>query len=281
MEIVLEFLSVKAVPEHYHLIKELNILFESQGYTNHEEALTELEYDIGAIDDIIVVDKILAIYKQHLIKLLLKMFIVVYEEISIYQLKDILETMILIEKSIESELILSLYKEENTPTVQLIEWIIALAEDKTLLFEDYVIEVNESLIENIVDLHELRVPLEPEELDPKIPLHLSFIKSLLNSEIVKPTLVKDYITKYGFKSFTTNETLSALFGTTLRANPVTPTSVKKIAMETLGLCLLLDCKDDLSSTCRNFIEINFPNPLAQSDIQSEVGKLIAEYNIKC
>lgn len=284
METIHDFMGEKAIPEHFVLIKELDALFESQGYVTHEESLAEIGYDIGVIDDVIVVDKILNTYKQHLNKLLLKMFVVTYEDATVYQLKDILETLIQLEKTIESETIVSSHREENGPITQLIEWVTIIDESKVTLFEDLVLEVSESLIENIFELHELRVPLEPMEIDPKIPIRISFIKKMVSGiedKASHPLLVLDYIKKYGFKDFADKETLSAMFGSQLRANPVTNMNLRRIAIDILAICLLLDCKGDFSSRCREFIELNFANPLTQSDLQSEVGKLIAEYEIKC
>lgn len=284
METIHDFMGEKAIPEHFVLIKELDVLFESQGYVTHEESLAEIGYDIGVIDDVIVVDKILNTYKQHLNKLLLKMFVVTYEDATVYQLKDILETLIQLEKTIESETIVSSHREENGPITQLIEWVTIIDESKVTLFEDLVLEVSESLIENIFELHELRVPLEPIEIDPKIPIRISFIKKMVSSiedKTTYPLLVLDYIKKYGFKDFADKETLSAVFGSQLRANPVTSMNLRRIATDILAICLLLDCKGDFSSRCREFIELNFANPLTQSDLQSEIGKLIAEYEIKC
>lgn len=284
MENILEFINEKVIPEHVTLIREINELFESQGYVSHEESLSKLEFNIGIIDDVLIIDKALNIYKLHLIDLLSKMFIVVYEEINLYQLKDILTFLIGIEKSIESELIVSTYQEDNEPLKQLLEWVRALDESKLPLFEDYVLEVSESLIENIVELHELRSPLEPFVIDPKIPIRISYIKKLITeeeSDVSKPLLVLDYIKKYGFKEFVDKEVLSAKFGTALRAKPITNITLKQIATEVLGICLLIDCQGDFSSRCREFIELNFPNPLNQSDLQGEITKLIAEYQIKC
>lgn len=284
METILEFMSEKAIPEHVILIIELNNLFNDYGYIAHEESLNELKYGFGVLDDVINVDRILNTYKQHLIKLLSNLFIVVYEEITIYQLKDMVLTLLQLEKSIESQSILSLYQEDNIPIQQLLDWVQFIDESKLSLFEDYILEVSESLIENIVELHELRVPLEPLEVNPKIPIRIALLKKLIkqsNSDIPKPLLVLDHIKKYGFKEFVDKETLSAKFGTLLRAKPITNKNLKDITLEVLAICLLLDCQGDFSSRCREFIELNFPNPLIQSDIQSQLSKLIMEYDIKC
>lgn len=279
MELILEFLEEHAIHENYILVLDINKLLDSQGFLEHEESLHDVLYDFGVLENGIIVDKILNIYRKTLVNLLLKMFIVVDENINIYQLKNILEDLISLEKSLESSVLIELYREENTPLQQMLDWISFINEDNVTLYEDYVLSISENLIDNIVELHELRNPLNAEELDEKIKTRITHIRKIREA---KPDVYGvEYIKKNGFKTFVDSETLSALYGVKLRANPITQFNSRDVALHVLSLCLLTSCQNDFSIACKSFIEFNFPNPLAQSDLQSQIAKLIAEFDISC
>lgn len=91
MEFIDDVMSRLAIPEFAQLVKNINISFEQHGFVDHISELEPLETQEGILENQIIVDTVMSIYRTNLLKLLNNLYIDVHEEADIYQLKDLLD----------------------------------------------------------------------------------------------------------------------------------------------------------------------------------------------
>lgn len=193
MDVIDRFLTDYAIPERRDLLMDTYNQLVYLGHHDHElncENLVSLEgsYENGAIV-MLVEDELLKACQD----LTLKYFIVCRKADQIRPYLNLLEFLHYMENSIESETIVYHVNEELTAYDQLMSWVEIFRPDIATEIGDLMLDVMQSLIDNIVEMHDLKVDLEPVENDLGFDHKLKYLRALrvtTNRDIMAIDLIK-------------------------------------------------------------------------------------------
>lgn len=237
MEFIERVMGKYAVPEFKNVVTEMLEVFDTHGYIEHIQDIEYLESIDGNVESQFLVDSVMGCVSRHARDLLLKLFVVVDKDLSIFKLKELFFILENIEKSFESETICYMVNTELTPKDQLIEWSNFLMPEKTDFIAEHVVDVRQNLIDNIVGIHELRVPVEPETTDEIVKSKIKQLKILKHEYNVQNLLVYDIVSEKGFKELYAFEELinyKPEFLPSLFDKP------NLLAIELIGLAILVE-----------------------------------------
>lgn len=279
MEFIDDVMSRLAIPEFAQLVKNINISFEQHGFVDHISELEPLETQEGILENQIIVDTVMSIYRTNLLKLLNNLYIDVHEEADIYQLKDLLETVSMLEFSVESEAIIYTYDADLEPLEQLLEWIEVILPERKNLIEETVTNVGETLINNVHTLHELKVPLQSEEVDPLIKDKIQILKFLKSTFPDIQILALNLVKEKGFKYFFSQDEILSTFSEVIKEQENKPVYV---TLQLLGLATLLEGPCDThGETAKQLAENFFQSPMTIMNINDNIVKLINKHGELC
>lgn len=279
MEFIDDVMGRLAVPEFAQLVKNINISFEQHGFVDHISELEPLETQEGVLENQIIVDNVMSIYHSNLLKLLNNLYIDVHEEADIYQLKDLLETVSMLEFSVDSEAIIYTYDADLEPLEQLLEWIEVILPERKNLIEETVTNVGETLINNAHTLHELKVPLQSEEVDPLIKDKIQILKFLKSTFPDIQILALNLVKEKGFKYFFSQDEILSTFSEAIKEQENKPVYV---ALQLLGLATLLEGPCDAhGETAKQLAENFFQSPMTIMNINDNIVKLINKHGELC
>ena len=193
MNILDKFLTDHMTPERRDMFLSTNELLIKLGHVDHELNIDNLVAQYGNIETL----SILMLIEDELIKachsLLLSYFIVCRTETTLPPYLRVLEFLDYIENTIDSETVIYYYNDELSPQEQFMSWVEVFREDLVVEIGSLVLDVTPTLIENILQTHELKVDVHPIEFDEKFHHKLKYLKALKevsNYELLGVKLIK-------------------------------------------------------------------------------------------
>lgn len=194
MDLMDSFISENTTPTRRDLLMHANELLITLGYTDHELDIENVIGVQGSLDNSIIV----SIIENDLLvaceKLALKYFIVTRQDNDIRPYIHLFDFLSYLENTIDSETLLHYYNEELSALDQFNSWVDVFRTDLSTQISDLVLDVMPSLIENIVQSHELKVEHVPIERDEKFHSKIRCLKHLRSKtaiELLAIRLVKD------------------------------------------------------------------------------------------
>lgn len=193
MDIVDSFLVNHTTPEHYELLMSGYNQLISSGYVEHEINIENYVALDGTMDN----STIVMLVENELINachnLALKYYVVCRKDNKLKPYVTLLSFLDYMENNIESETII--YHENNDLDAreQLLSWVEIFRNDISLDISDLVLDVMDSLIDNILEIHELKVDIEPIEPDEMYYSKIKCLKVLRDNtakELLAILLVK-------------------------------------------------------------------------------------------
>lgn len=259
MEFIERIMTRCAVPEFAEVVIDINKMFTKHGYEDHVLDYEYLEGIEDTVENQFLVDSVMGLTARHGRNLLLKMFIVVDKDLNIFLIRDILEVLDTIENSVESEAIIHLVNEELEPKDQLLEWVNLLISEKAELLAEHIYDVRTNIIENIISMHELRVPVEIEEVDELIKTKIIQLKNLRSLLSKNTCLAIERVREKGFKDYCSEDTILNEYTLFFNENS---NEVLKVAQELVGLAILMkgDPKET-TLTAKRLTESFYKDPM--------------------
>lgn len=259
MEFIERIMTRCAVPEFAEVVIDINKLFTKHGYEDHVLDYEYLEGIEDTVENQFLVDSVMGLTARHGRNLLLKMFIVVDKDLNIFFIRDILEVLDTIENSVESESIIHLVNEELEPKDQLLEWVNLLVSEKVDLLAEHIYDVRTNVIENIISMHELRVPVEIEEVDEVIKTKIVQLKNLRAVLSKSTCLAIERVKEKGFKDYCSEETILNEYSLFFNENF---NEMMMISQELIGLSILMEGDPkETTLTAKRLAEAFYKDPM--------------------
>lgn len=254
MSLLDKFIKDNTPEERGEMLLRTNELLLSLGHHDHElniDNLASLEGSAETISLLMLIEsELLAACKS----LLLKYFIVCREQDLLLPYLSLLEFLHYIENTIESSTVVYYYNDELSAEDQLLSWVEVFRPDLEHDISTLILDVMDSLIENILQIHELKIDVESVEVDEVFLSKLPYIKLLRNvtnkellpvrlvkDQVVKTTLTVEQITSRFSKSIYSDDTLDStitpfnLIGFCM----LTSNTIETLAHDTKALCNVL------------------------------------------
>ena len=198
MDVIDKFLTDTAPSERRDLFMSTYNHLVALGHVDHELNIENFVGVQGDVDN----DVILLLIENELVNachdLALKYFIVCRKEERVNSYNKLLEFLDYIENTIESETLLYHLNDELDAREQLLTWVDVFRNDLTLDLSDFVLDVMPSLIENITQVHELKVDHEVVEFDELFAKKIQYVKVLRQytvDDLIALTLIRSNLLK--------------------------------------------------------------------------------------
>ena len=198
MDVIDKFLTDTAPSERRDLFMSTYNHLVALGHVDHE---LNIENFVGVQGDV-ENDVILLLIEDELVNachdLALKYFIVCRKEERVNPYNKLLEFLDYIENTIESETLLYHLNDELDAREQLLTWVDVFRNDLTLDLSDFILDVMPSLIENITQVHELKVDHEVVEFDELFAKKIQYVKALRQhtvDDLIALTLIRSNLLK--------------------------------------------------------------------------------------
>lgn len=198
MDVIDKFLTDTAPSERRDLFMSTYNHLVALGHVDHE---LNIENFVGVQGDV-ENDVILLLIENELVNachdLALKYFIVCRKEERVNPYNKLLEFLDYIENTIESETLLYHLNDELDAREQLLTWVDVFRNDLTLDLSDFILDVMPSLIENITQVHELKVDHEVVEFDELFAKKIQYVKVLRQhtvDDLIALTLIRSNLLK--------------------------------------------------------------------------------------
>ena len=198
MDVIDKFLTDTAPSERRDLFMSTYNHLVALGHVDHELNIENFVGVQGDVDN----DVILLLIENELVNachdLALKYFIVCRKEERVNPYNKLLEFLDYIENTIESETLLYHLNDELDAREQLLTWVDVFRNDLTLDLSDFILDVMPSLIENITQVHELKVDHEVVEFDELFAKKIQYVKVLRQytvDDLIALTLIRSNLLK--------------------------------------------------------------------------------------
>lgn len=178
MNITDKYLTDHTTPERRDMLIGAYDLLVSLGHVDHELNIENLVSLHGSVETI----SILMLIESEIIaachNLMYSYHIVCRRETTVLPYLGLLTFLNYIENTIESETVLYYYNDELTPVDQLLSWVEVFREDLLVDIGSLILDVTPSLIENILQTHELKSDVEITEYDAAFHSKIRLVKLL-------------------------------------------------------------------------------------------------------
>lgn len=173
-----KFLTEHTTPERRDMLMKTYDLLVTLGHVDHELNIDNLVALYGSVETVAIVMLIEEELMNACHMLLLSYFIVCRKETSLPPYLQLLDFLNYIENTIESETIIHFYNEELTALDQFMSWVEVFRNDLLTEIGSLILDITPSLIENIIQTHELKVDVEVVEFDQTFHDKIKYLKSL-------------------------------------------------------------------------------------------------------
>lgn len=178
MNLTDKFLTEHTTPERRDMLMDTYDLLMTLGHVDHELNIDNLVSLHGSVETVAIV----MLIEEELVNachmLLLSYYIVSRKETSLPPYLLLLRFLSYIENTTESETIIHYHNEELTPLDQFMSWVEVFRNDLLTEIGSLILDVTPSLIENIVQTHELKVDVDIVEFDQSFHTKIKYIKAL-------------------------------------------------------------------------------------------------------
>lgn len=198
MDVIDLFLYNNTSPESYELLMATHNQLIANGHVGHELNIQNYVSLEGTMDNSSIVsliyEELLKACHEHT----LSYYIVCRKDDKLKSYLNLFEFMHYLEHTIDSSTVIYHLNDELEPLEQLLSWVDVFRNDLNTDISDLVLDVTSSLIDNVAELHELKVDVEPVELDVLFHTKIGHLKNmrehtkarLLGVELVKRNLIK-------------------------------------------------------------------------------------------
>lgn len=201
MDLIDGYLSDYATPEQRDLYMQVHEMLVSLGHTDHEIDIENIINMQSTMDTAVILNIIDNDLLTACKKLTQQYYIVCRDDNQLKPYLDLMYFLSYLENTIDSEALLYHHNEELTPHDQLLAWVDVFFPEYNTSIGDLTLDVMSSLIENILETHELKADLEPIEFDLtyhkvikrlKLYPHTQF-NDLVGVELIKSALLKEVL----------------------------------------------------------------------------------------
>lgn len=235
MSLLDKFIKDNTPEERGEMLLRTNELLLSLGHHDHElniDNLASLEGSAETISLLMLIEsELLAACKS----LLLKYFIVCREQDLLLPYLSLLEFLHYIENTIESSTVVYYYNDELSAEDQLLSWVEVFRPDLEHDISTLILDVMDSLIENILQIHELKIDVESVEVDEvflsKLP-YIKLLRNVTNKELLPVRLVKDQV----IKTTLTVEQITSRFSKSIYSDDTLDPTITPFNL--IGFCML-------------------------------------------
>lgn len=244
-----KFLNDNMVVERAQLLIHVNELLIKLGHHDHVHNIDNLLPLHGNVETMQVLMLIESELIQACHSLSLMYHVVCRREYNVLPYLSLLQFLDYIENTVESETVIYYYNEELTPEEQLLSWVEVFRVDLEFDISTLILDVMPTLIDNIIQIHELRVDVVPVEYNEDFHNKLKFVKVLKNSTvntILPVKLIQDQI----ITNTLTVEQIYKQFATMIYSNDAIDSSFT--AINIVGFCLITnDTVDNVRNNSHN------------------------------
>lgn len=235
MSLLDKFIKDNTPEERGEMLLRTNELLLSLGHHDHElniDNLASLEGSAETISLLMLIEsELLAACKS----LLLKYFIVCREQDLLLPYLSLLEFLYYIENTIESSTVVYYYNDELSAEDQLLSWVEVFRPDLEHDIAPLILDVMDTLIENILQIHELKIDVESVEVDEvflsKLP-YIKLLRNVTNKELLPVRLVKDQV----IKTTLTVEQITSRFSKSIYSDDTLDSTITPFNL--IGFCML-------------------------------------------
>lgn len=186
MDVIDKFLTDTAPVERRDLFMSTYHQLVALGHVDHELNIENFVGVQGEVEN----DVIILLIENELVNachdLALKYFIVCRKEDKLNPYNRLLEFLNYIENTIESDTVIYHHNDELDARDQFLAWVDIFRTDLSLELSDFILDVMPSLIENITEIHELKVDHTPVEYDAAFDNKVKLLKALRSYNIIDP-----------------------------------------------------------------------------------------------
>lgn len=234
MDVIDSFLTNNATEEHRDLLMATHNQLISLGYLNHELNIQNYVNVEGSLDNA----NIVMLVENELLNachdLALSYFVVCRKEDKIKPYLTLLEFLHYLENTIESDTLLYHLNDELDARDQLLSWVDVFRNDLLTDISDLTLDVMDSLIDNITELHELKVdivPVEPDMLFQKKLQYLKVLNNFTTRDLLAVLLVKS-------NTVTTTYTLDEIYHRFNKSIYATDIDVHGTALNVVSMAMM-------------------------------------------
>lgn len=254
MNLLDKFIKDNTTEERSELLLRTNELLLSLGHHDHELNIDNLAALEGSVETM----ALLLLIESELLNacdaLLLKYYIVCRKDDNLLSYLSLLEFLSYIENTIESSTVIYYYNDELSAEEQLLSWVEVFRPDLEHGISTLILNVMDTLVENIMEIHELKSDVESTEIDEEFIGKLSYIKAvrastqldllpvrLVRDQIIKTTLTIEQIASRFGKSIYSDDTLDPALTpyNLIGFCTLTSNTVETLAHDSKTLCNLL------------------------------------------
>lgn len=241
MDSVNVFLTDYATPHRRDLLVDTYDKLVSLGHVDHEINIENFVSLQGSIDTTTIISLIENELLEACHTLALKYYIVCRKEDKLRPYLLLLEVLDYLENTIESTTLIYHNNDELEPIEQFLSWVDVFRNDLSTDISDLILDVMPSLIDNILETHELKVDVEPIEHDE--PFHqkigrLKILRGISSHELLAVKLIK----RNEIKNLMSLDLLNRKFNKSVYALDVDPTTT---ALNVISLAIM--SKNDIGS----------------------------------
>lgn len=193
MDTIDRFLTDHATPERRDLLMNTYNQLVTLGHVDHEIKIENFVSIQGDIDN----SSIVMLIENELLgachDISLKYFVVCRKEDKLSPYLKLLEFLDYLENTIESDTLIYHHNDELDARDQLLSWVDVFRNDLSTDISDLVLDVMDSLINNLLEIHELKVNIVPVEHDHLFHVKIKCLKALrdlTNRNLLAVLLIK-------------------------------------------------------------------------------------------
>lgn len=178
MNITDKFLTDHTTPERRDMLINAYDLLVNLGHVDHELNIENLVALYGTVETVSIVMLIEQEIRDACHLLLFNYHVVCRKEATVPPYLALLTFLDYMENTIESETVLYYYNDELSPVDQILSWVEVFHEHLLIEIGSLILDVTPSLIENILQTHELKSDVETNEYDAAFSNKIQILKQV-------------------------------------------------------------------------------------------------------
>lgn len=264
--------------ERRELIEQALDILEENNYQDHQFAIQEAVSYLGSIETTDITYRIETVVRQSLQHLLLFHYIRIDDNQNLMTILELFAFLELLEYSLESEVIVYYHNTELEPKDQMLSWLEFFDPSFAEKFDEMVLDVRETLINNIVELHNNKIGIEEMEYDGEFHHRLKLYKDTYSRKPEIGVYVHQMLKNNRITKRMNQEDLYKLFKEIVYRNQDVPS----IGVGLLGVCLFANVKlETLRDTTNSLAKNLFVDIEKLTVIDADIGNFLRTENDLC
>lgn len=211
---LISFLYRNSTPEKEEFIKELYLLLQEAGIEDYVIEIDNILMQEGYKENFVIETMVEHELADRAYRLLLNFFIIVRQDHNLSYYTRLIKFLNNLENSLNSKEVISLVNEELTAREQFDVWLQTYLPEYYIDLSDFIFDVRPTFVENLIQLHEGRIDIEPMGYDEELNCRVTTIKRVLNTiypntssdELRERISSLDLIKSYGFTKLMDKQT---------------------------------------------------------------------------